>query len=157
MKKRQLLKFLLVGCIIITSAISISSCKKSNEASEDLNSLPVVETPIFGDRVGDFAYVCPYCQDTNHLIEPDSPIHWHLFEPGGMPPTSLPMEYDSMYPFPVNYCEVAWNLPNGGHVCRYAVEGMRHGHALHFHYYENGYDGYTANSWHVGGATPYWP
>ena len=55
--KKRLLMFLLVGGLMITSAISLSSCKKNNEANEDLSSLPVVETTLDVDR--DYGFYCP--------------------------------------------------------------------------------------------------
>lgn len=56
------------------------------------------------------------------------------------------------YPFPVDYCEIYWNLPPGGHVCPYCVEGRYHRHNITYHISTNGHDGYTHNQWHVGGG-----
>lgn len=55
-------------------------------------------------------------------------------------------------PFEVDYCETYWNLPPGGHVCPYCVEGRYHRHNIVYHIGTNGHDGYTHNQWHIGGG-----
>ena len=143
MMKKNLLKLLLVGGLVISSAIGLSSCKKNNEANEDLNSLPVVETIAAGDR--DFGLYCPYCGE---IITVNTTDHWHLFgyKPG------------HPYEFAVTDCERAYSLPSGYHYCPYAAEGRVHAHQIVYELDGGvGPNGHIDNSWHVGGGTPYWP
>ena len=149
--KKRLLMFLLVGGLMITSAISLSSCKKNNEANEDLNSMPVVESSVQLSRDGvNYGFYCPYCGTT--IVVPNVPspndYHWHLF--GSI--------YGNDEGFAVDDCERAYNLPQGYHICPYAVEGRPHAHTF-IYVLEGGTgpNGYITNSWHVGGGTPYWP
>lgn len=149
--KKRFLMFLLVGGLMITSAISLSSCKKNNEANEDLNSMPVVESSVQLSRDGvNYGFYCPYCGTT--IIVPNAPgpedYHWHLF--GDRP--------GHEHEFDVMDCERAYNLPEGYHICPYAVEGRAHAHTF-IYVLEGGTgpNGYITNSWHVGGGTPYWP
>lgn len=148
MMKKRLLKLLLVGGLVISSVISLNSCKKNNEANEDLNSLPVIETTLNVDR--DWGFICPYCGET--VVIPNVPnpedYHWHLF--GYRPGHEFEFEVDD--------CERAYNLPEGYHICPYAVEGRPHAHTF-VYVLEGGTgpNGYITNSWHVGGGTPYWP
>ena len=146
--KKNLLKLLLVGGLVVSSAIGLSSCKKNNEANEDLNSLPKVETTVTLDR--DWGFYCPYCGETIIVPNVANPqdYHWHLF--------GSKNGYDQG--FAVTDCERAYNLPEGYHVCPYAVEGRPHAHTF-VYILEGGTgpNGYITNSWHVGGGTPYWP
>ena len=175
MKKKRLLKFLLVGGLMITSAaISLSSCTKDNEANEDLESLPTIQTIIYGDRDPSLGFICPYCGE----LVPSGGRHVHHFSPKNKEENTLPSNWavlgltwgsmtmtndagevvpnnlgNRQHPFEVDYCETYWNLPPGGHVCGYAVEKIYHRHYVEYALSTNGYDGYTHNEWHVGGGT----
>ena len=120
MMKKNLFKLLLVGGLVVSSVISLNSCKKNNEANEDLSSLPVVETTLDVDR--DYGFYCPYCGEMVVVPNVQNPedYHWHLF---GVRP-GHPVEFE------VTDCERAYNLPEGYHICPYAVEGRAHAHTF---------------------------
>ena len=142
MMKKRLLKLLLVGGLVISSVISLNSCKKNKESNEDLKSLPTIETSVAWNR--DFGFYCPYCGAT---ITPGTTDHWHLF--GTI--------YGHDEGFEVDACERAYNIPEGYHFCGYAAEGRPHRHNIVYNLDGGtGPDGYITNSWHVGGGG-IWP
>ena len=127
----------------------------------------------------DLGFICPYCEN---FIAPGTTRHIHHFSPlpepdasGHLPFLPTPDAFgpftygvrDSITPsgatvhqlwgtrakpFEVDYCENYWNLPPGGHVCPYCVEGRYHRHNITYHISTNGHDGYTHNQWHIGGG-----
>lgn len=145
--KKRLLKLLLVGGLVISSVIGLNSCKKNNEANEDLKSMPTIETTVAGDR--EYGFYCPYCGTTIIVPNVSNPEdeHWHLF--GAI--------YGHDEGFAVDDCERAYNLPSGYHICPYAVEGRPHRHRIIFELEGGvGPNGQITNSWHVGGGG-IWP
>ena len=175
MKKNRLLKFLLVGGLIITSAaISLSSCKKNNEAEEDLN-LPMGEDIMCVDRDG-FNYMCPYC----FKIVPPGGYHMHHFSPQEGQNT-LPSNWEILNltwgsldsldqygnivyeddgvtpmhqrmgnrakPFTVEYCE---SITPGYHFCPWCAEKVYHRHKIT---YDPSTIPQITNGYHVGGGT----
>lgn len=158
MKKKLILCSLLGGLIIVSAAIVLNSCKKDNEANEDLN-LPTIEIVLNGDTGQ-----CPYCGEVIEIGQ----NHVHYFSPmqeetrhsgqltwGSMYMTNetgedVPNNLGNIeHPFPVDFCETYLDLPLGTHVCRYATEHICHRHIV---CYKNGYDDNTDRSWHIGGG-----
>jgi len=172
MKKNRLLNFLLVGGLLITSAaISFSSCKKNNEADEDLN-LPLVET-VLDNR--DWSFMCPYC--TKEI--PANGYHMHHFSPREGENT-LPSNWEELHltwgsldsldqygnivyeddgvtpmhqrtgnrakPFTVEFCESISSY----HFCPWCAQKIYHRHKITFTPSTNPQ---ITNGYHVGGGT----
>ena len=163
MKKAKLIHFSLVACVMMISALCLSSCKKDNEAKEGLK-LPTIESVIYGDCNDELSVECPYCGGS---IEPGH-YHEHHFSPmQGESPLSDDLTWGSMFmtneagevvpnnlgdiehPFPVDYCEN--NLSDDIHVCRYCAEKIYHKHRV-IYSVESGYDSYTSKWIHIGGG-----
>ena len=158
--KRRLLMPLIVAGLMITMALSFSSCKKT-ENKTDIDSIPTVETPIYGDRVDPVPYMtCPYC---NRHIPAGTYEHIHYFAPEGTIPSSPEPPMNWIYP--VNHCNEGFTPDASGNiqVCPYSgeLQDMFPGNPMflpRFHrhnlvYILFGPDGGQANHWHVGGGT----
>lgn len=144
MMKKRLLLSILVASMFITSAVSLSSCKKESNKTD---SVPTVVSYVPVDRDHDYThwYQCPYCPavlypliagtfDPDNLLEGE--YHEHVFSPHPEP--------GELY---VDKC-LDGDLP--GNYCPYAEEGRFHRHRIV--YILSGPDGGIHNTWHVGGA-----
>ena len=182
MKTKRLLKLLLVGGLMITSAaISLNSCKKSDADREP--NLLTVETVVYTDD--DSGHVsgieCPYCQrvimpgdtHTHHFSpkmgEKELPIYppnlkWGVLDSiddNGNVVYDLDNNGNPMTPIhqrmgnidkPFPVDYCEIDFPKGVHVCRYCAEKIYHRHTIVYSLERGENDGNFHKSWHIGGG-----
>lgn len=181
--KRSLLMPLLAAGLMVTMALSLDSCKKTDNKTE-LNSLPTMETPVYSEPGRDAIMVCPYCSAS---LPAGTIDHTHLFGPDGeLPPLGATPEQLEHWVFPVDHCNTAYEPDAYGNVtvCQYSgwlhddeptIQYMMtnfgythdeanllllprlHRHVLGYRIVAPGQGGGTFNVWHVGGGTDIWP
>lgn len=178
MMKRSFLLPLVVAGLMMTMALSLNSCKKT-EKDSDLNSIPTAETPVYGEPTRGF--ICPYCGADLPYGTVD---HTHYFDPNGTLPPPGPVP--DGWIFPVDHCLEAYEPDEHGdvEVCPYsgqlhdnplAIEATKaeylgafgivlndeeanilllpryHRHVITYRLFGNPHG--TVNQWHVGGGT----
>ena len=135
--KRNLLLSFLVASMLLTSALSLNSCKK-NDTNANIDGVPTVETIV--PLRDDFFFECPYCHD--HILSGDMG-HLHHFVPNGS--SWIMLDADSVF-MENRGCEI----PENPNYCPYAAQHRFHRH--HIYYILHGPDGGYHNLWHVGGG-----
>ena len=135
MMKKRLLLSILVTSMFFTSALSLSSCTKSDNK---VDSIPTVVTVVPIDREDPpYYFECPYCHELVLPNDPGLEKHTHWF---GFGPTSPDPYYDT------DDCLSAYVGP----FCPYAAEGRKHRHLITYELH--GANGGVHNTWHIGGG-----